>query len=249
MDPPTRLGNLALVAFLALLVTLLFGVAGSDLPTTDPITQRSVFLPGEPLAALAILGQYVVVGWAGLSLVYTTIRRGRALGRLSHEPFTVDVFDPTPILPFGNIALAVALAPAGVILILLAGFGLPNAWLGWTIVLLSALATMLALLLPLRGIHRQMLAAKQAALKNLNSLIAKAYGEAIGPPLPPTDLARLTERTNTLIPIRKTVQEMTTWPFRDTVALGRALLIASAPLIYTAFGQLINVLYINPLRP
>ena len=43
----------------------------------------------------------------------------------------------------------------------------------------------------------------------------------------------------------KTVQEMTTWPFRDTVAFGRAILIASAPLIYAALAQLINVLWGN----
>jgi hypothetical protein len=63
-------------------------------------------------------------------------------------------------------------------------------------------------------------------------------------------IAALNARTNTLVPLRKTVHEMTTWPFRDTVAFGRAVLIASAPLIYTVRRVLITVFWINPLsRP
>ena len=47
--------------------------------------------------------------------------------------------------------------------------------------------------------------------------------------------------------MRKAVQEMTTWPFRDTVAFGRAVLIAAAPLIYTTLSELIRVFWIRPL--
>jgi hypothetical protein len=42
---------------------------------------------------------------------------------------------------------------------------------------------------------------------------------------------------------------MTTWPFRDTLALARALLIASAPLIYTIGSELIKAFLIKPLVP
>jgi hypothetical protein len=66
--------------------------------------------------------------------------------------------------------------------------------------------------------------------------------------LGPAQLGPLNERTSILIPLRKTVQEMTTWPFRDTVAFGRAVLIAAAPLIYAVLSQLINVFWITPLR-
>ena len=51
----------------------------------------------------------------------------------------------------------------------------------------------------------------------------------------------------TLVPLRKTVGEMTTWPFADTVAFGRAVLIASAPLIYTVLNELIKKFWIEPL--
>ena len=41
---------------------------------------------------------------------------------------------------------------------------------------------------------------------------------------------------------------MTTWPFRDTLAFGRAVLIALAPLIYTVFNELIRIFIIGPLN-
>ena len=61
--------------------------------------------------------------------------------------------------------------------------------------------------------------------------------------------ARLNNRVGTLIALRKTVGEMTTWPFRDTLAFGRAVLIASAPLIYTIISELIKAFWIKPLVP
>ena len=42
---------------------------------------------------------------------------------------------------------------------------------------------------------------------------------------------------------------MTTWPFRDTVAFARAVLIALAPLIYTTLAELIRFFVIGPLSP
>lgn len=36
---------------------------------------------------------------------------------------------------------------------------------------------------------------------------------------------------------------------RDTLAFGRALLIASAPLLYTVISELIKVFWINNLTP
>jgi hypothetical protein len=41
--------------------------------------------------------------------------------------------------------------------------------------------------------------------------------------------------------MRKTVQEMTTWPFRSAVTFGRAVIIALAPLIYAFLSELIRL--------
>jgi hypothetical protein len=92
--------------------------------------------------------------------------------------------------------------------------------------------------------------AKEAVLANLNARIANVYHEVNHKGDDSVNIAALNARTNTLVPLRKTVHEMTTWPFADTVSFGRAVLIASAPLIYTILSELIKVFWINPLsRP
>ena len=248
MQPADVRFNLWLLVVSAVIVIALFPVLGLDLPVTnDPATNRPVFLPANLPESIVILAGYTVVGWAGLSLLYLTDRVGRALGRLTREPLEIDVFDTTNLQPIGNIALAGSLAPAGVIVIMLLGLGRPNTWLSWTILLVAAVASLLALLLPLRGIHRQMSEAKEAVLAHLNARIGRVYEEVSRGPIGAAEPPGTGERASTLIALRKTVSEMTTWPFADTVAFGRAVLIASAPLIYTVLSELIRVFWIEPL--
>ncbi|MEX1168545.1 MAG: hypothetical protein WEE50_00240 [Chloroflexota bacterium] len=248
LRPPDPTTSLVLLAISALIVTVLFAGLGQDLPlTNDPVTGQPLYLPPDPVAAIAILAGYTVVGWAGLSLIYLVVSLGRALGQLCREPLEVDVFDTTKLLPFGNIALASALAPVGIIGIFLFGLGPPTNWLSWSVLLLAGCASVVALLYPLRGIHRQMSDAKEAVLADLNARIANVYRDVSRKELDAGAIAGLNARTNTLVPLRRTVHEMTTWPFADTVAFGRAVLIASAPLIYTVLSELIKVFWINPL--
>jgi hypothetical protein len=223
-------------------------VMQTSLPIDDPVTNAPMFLPGSGLAAAVVLVQYTLVGWAVLMLVWGTIRRARALGELSREPLEVDVFDTTNLLPLGNIALATALAPAGVVVILLFGFGRPTSPVSWTLLILVTLASLFALLLPLRGVHRQMDAAKDNALTAINARLREGYELVNGLKAPTAEqIASVNHRVSTLVNLRKTVGEMTTWPFRDTLAFGRAVLIALAPLIYTVINELIKIFFINPL--
>jgi hypothetical protein len=238
-----------LLAAAAGFVAVIFLALGTSLPIDDSVTNAPLFLPSNPLAALIVLAEYSVVGWAMGSLVWATVRRTRALEELSHEPMHVDVFDTENVLPFGNIALATALAPAGVVVILLFGFGRPSSPLSWSLLLLVTLASLFALLQPLRGIHGQMDRAKERALADINRRLRESYEELRGQPAPSGPaLTDLNSRVGTLIALRRTVGEMTTWPFRDTIAFGRAVLIALAPLIYTVVNELIKVFYINPLN-
>jgi hypothetical protein len=233
--------DVILLAISGVVVVVLFLALRTSLPIDDPVTEAPVFLPTNGAGATVVLVQYALVGWAVLTLVWSTVRRARALGELSQEPLEVDVFDTTNVLPLGNIALASALAPAGVIVILLLGFGAPSSPVSWTLLILVTLASLFALLLPLRGIHRQMDAAKEAALSTLNVRLRDSYEQASGARPPSAEATtQLNHRVSTLVNLRKTVGEMTTWPFRDTLALGRALLIASAPLIYTVINELIK---------
>jgi len=134
--------------------------------------------------------------------------------------------------------------------ILLFGFGRPSSPLSWALLLLVTLASLFALLQPLRGIHGQMDRAKERALGDINHRLRESYDELRAEPAPAGPaLTDLNSRVGTLVALRKTVGEMTTWPFRDTIAFGRAVLIALAPLIYTVVNELIKVFFINPLNP
>ena len=242
--------DIVMLAVAGLLVTALFWGIRTSLPLDDSVTSGTMYLPGTGLGAAAVLVEYTVVGWAVLTLVWTTVRRARALGRLSREPLQVDVFDTSNVLPLGNIALATALAPAGVVVILLFGLGAPTEPISWALLVLVSLASLVALLLPLRGIHGQMEGAKDRALSDINQRLRGSYDELRKADADsPNAMASLRNRVATLIDLRRTVGEMTTWPFRDTIAFGRAVLIALAPLIYTVVNELIKVFVISPLNP
>ena len=249
--PPLAI-DMGLFAASLVLVTLIFGMAGTSLPIDDPVTGQAKYLPALGVAAIIIVLQYAIVGWALLSLVTCTIRRAWALRQLSSQRLAIDVFDTTNLLPLGNIALGTALAPAGIIVILLIGYGRPSQPLSWAILLLATIASVLALILPLRGIHQQMSRAKHEAQSRLAAELRTIYdelglGRRTGHGTDAALMARLNTQTGLLVPLRKAVDEMTTWPFRDTLAFGRAVLIASAPLIYTVISELIKVIWINPL--
>lgn len=242
--------DLAILVASSVVVTALFLVLRYSLPSDDPVTLAPTYVPGLGPAAALILVDYTLVGWAVVSLAVCTVRRARALGALSREPLEVDVYDTSNLLPLGNIALATALAPAGIIVILLFGFGRPSSPLSWSILLLATSSSLLALLLPLWGTHRQMARAKHDALAGLGAQLREVHLRLRTPPeIEAPEMSRLNNRVSILVDLRKTVTEMTTWPFRDTLAFGRALLIASAPLIYTIATELIKIFWINPLRP
>lgn len=249
MQRPTLALDVGLLLASAAIVVLLFPILRSPLPTTnDPVTGHPLQLPSDAASAFFVLVGYTLVGWCGLDLVYTTIRLARALGQIANEPLAVNVFDTTDLLPFGHIALVVSLAPAGVIAIFLFGLGQPNGPLSSAVLILATLAGVLSLVLPLRGVHRQMSRAKEHALAEMNQQLAAIYHEL--PAADGGDSASATlasTRTGTLVNLRKIVTEMPTWPFHDTAAFGRAFLVASAPLIYTVLSELIKVFFISPL--
>jgi hypothetical protein len=245
--PP--LADAALLLTSAAAAVVLFVGLRSDLLIDDPVTHLGLSLPASPVLAAIICAGYTVIGWAFLRLIFGSGRLARLLAKLTREPLDIQVFDTSPLIPFGNVALTVALAPAGVIVILLIGLGTPTTPVSWSVLIEATFVVVLALLLSLRHIHRQMSAAKDAALGALNARISELYREVAGTvPHDMSEAARLSNSTNALILMRKAVQEMTTWPFRNTVAFGRAVLIAAAPLIYTTLSQLINVFWINRLQ-
>jgi hypothetical protein len=247
METMPATSEIGLLIVSAVVTVLLFVVLQADLLMNDPVTGASESLPLAPSAVLILAG-YTVFGWAFLRLLYGTARLAAALGRLTREPIDVDVFDTSPLLPFGNIALALSLAPAGAIIILIITLGRPTQPAGWSVLIEATGATVLALLLPLWGVHRQMAVAKHRAFAALSSTISDVYTSATSPRRPDNEQwTHLANVTGTVLQLRKTVQDMTTWPFRGTLAFGRAVLIAAAPLIYAALTELIRDWWLAPL--
>jgi hypothetical protein len=245
--PEARTDSVLVVGSLAT-VLLLFGLLNAELPITG--AGGPTFLPSDLPAAVLVVAGYTVFGWACLRLVYTTVRSASVLRRLADEPLEINVFDTSNLVPFGNVALAVALAPAGIILILLAGLGTPSTLMGWTVVLLASLATVMALVVPLLGIHRRMADAKDAAAGELGMRLRQLHAEVNATPLSDGEtMTRLRDAASAMIPLRATIQQMAAWPFRNTAAFGRAVLVASAPLIYATLNELIKIFWIQPLRP
>lgn len=247
METMPATAEVALLVISAVVTVLLFAVLRADLLVDDPVTRASTSLPFTPVGALILAG-YTVFGWAFLRLLYGTAQLARALAALTREPIDVDVFDTSPLVPFGNIALALALAPAGAIIILIITLGRPTQPIGWSVVIEATGATILALVLPLWGVHRQMASAKHRAFASLSATVSDVFTTATSPRRPDNEQwVHLGNITGTTLQLRKTVQEMTTWPFRGTLAFGRALLIASAPLIYAALSEIIRVWWLAPL--
>lgn len=241
--------DLGLAVLTTVVVVILFPILQSPLPVVrNPQTNALNYLPTDSFNAALVMAAYIVVGWSALRLTVNTVRLGKALGELTQQPLKINVFDPTNVLPLGRLALALSLAPAGIVLILLVGLGSPTGLISWSLFLLASLASVLALVLPLRGVHRQMLHEKQAALARLNHDLSGIHTEIMGSD--PRDAARdavLSTRTNTLVSFRKIVLEGPTWPFQNTLAVSRAVLVAGAPLIYTALNELIRIFVIAPL--
>ena len=241
MRSPGMSADTALLTLSAVLVAVLFLVLRSDLPIRDPVTGEPMFLPGDGLGAIAVLLGYAVLGWAGLAVVYGTVRSARTLGDLSRERLAVDVFDTRELLPFGNIALALALAPAGIVVILLLGLGQPGTLLSWTVD--PARDARERARAPAPGARRPPAdGARQAGRdRGHRPAVERDLRRALGRRVRSARMVPLNQATNTLVPLRTTVSQLTTWPFRNTVAFGRAVLIASAPLVYAALSELIRV--------
>lgn len=239
------------VLVLGFVVVLLFPapMLHTPIPIVDhpKMPNGETYLPVEPLAALVVVLGYWLIGWTALTLLLTAVRLGGALGDLASIPLAINVYDTDNLVPLGRMALVLSLAPAGIFVILLVGLGVPTTLLAWFTFVLASFASILALVLPLRGVHRQMETAKTAASRDLNLELSKIQNELVANAPDAERTSYLGTRAGALVSLRKVVQESPTWPFRDTLAVTRAALIASSPLIYTALNELIRIFLIEPL--
>jgi hypothetical protein len=231
--------ELALLAITIALVTALVVVFPAGLLNT------SRGLPASFLLMAFILGSYTLLGWVGLTQIYCSIRHAITLGALARQPITVNVFDPTNLLPFGRLSLLHSLPSIGIILIPLVIFGPPTDT-GWVVIAIS-LVGLVTLFIPLWGAHQQIGQAKDRVLQGIHAQLADIQAALLQDTDTEDDnLGSLADRTKMLVDLRRIIDESPNWPFADTAEIARVVVAVSSPLVYFLLNELIRV-YIVPL--
>jgi hypothetical protein len=198
-----------------------------------------------PLVVSFVAAIYALFGWLLLTLVYTGIRCARALGHLAQRPLAVNVFDPLALQHFGRLSLLPSISFATVSLIPLILYGPPR--LGGYVIIPLALISLLALLAPIWGVHRQMVRAKEAAQDAIHAQLARAQEIALRvPEVDPQELKAAADRTALLLNLRRAIREGPNWPFQTEAAVARAITAAVSPLIYFILNELLSA-YVVPL--
>jgi hypothetical protein len=158
---------------------------------------------------------------------YETFKISRVFTRIEARIKTIDLLDLRPLVPFARRGLRSAffwLAGSSIASLIFLGQGFQWA----TALVLAGTLTLgtLALLLPVRGVHRRIRAAKQAeltrvrdAIRGDRDLLLRQPGDAASPAAP---------RLPALLAYESRIAEVNTWPF-DTPTLARfGLLMAVA---------------------
>lgn len=238
---PRRGIEFALLLLSSTVVISLYSVMRNPLPIYTALT-----LPRQPLTAGYIVFVYILIGWLGLSLVYTAIQHAVYLSQLAQQPLSINVFDPENLLPFGSISLIHSLVLAGVVVILRGLLGRPTSPASFLVITLASLGSLLALILPLLGVYQQMRRAKIQALNRISDQLLMAQDLLLHMKDPLDEsVGSLNDKTSALVNLRRTILESPNWPFRSNTALVRAVVAAMSPLIYFVLIELVRV-YIVP---
>lgn len=228
--------ELALLFISVVGVYLLYGLANNSLALTNTVRASQL-----GAALILVLGPYVIFGWAFLAFVFSTLQLGRALGKLAYRPLSVNIYDVGNLLPFGHISLIYSLAVAGGILILLVGLGQPTQPSSWAVIIMLSVASVAALVFPLRGVNQQMREARHRELERIHAQLRSIHDIILERmDLEPDALSRAATRIGALVDLRKVVLETPTWPYRDTLMIVRAIVVAIAPLMYFILTQIIT---------
>jgi hypothetical protein len=237
-----RLDVLLLLAS-TILVVLLLAVLG--LPT--PMGAGVTYLPAVWWQAGTILLGYSLLGWVLLLLLFSSIRLGSGLGELAQKPLTVNVLDPTHLLPFGHLSLRHSLTLVGLILVLILPLGRPTEMIDYLVIVELSLGSVLSLILPLRGVHTQIRRAKLTVLRHLSDQFFGIQQSIVeDQKLERAELETLSKNATDLDQLRRLILSTPTWPFRNVAATVRAVLTAMSPLLYFLITELMRT-YMLPL--
>jgi hypothetical protein len=202
-------------------------------------------LPGFVPIAASIVTVYAFFGWLLLSFVSASIRHARGLRELANSPLDINIFDPSSLLPFGQLSLLHSYSAVGLVLIPVVLYGLPTR--GGYLVVFLAMISLMSLFVPLWGVHQQMVDAKKAALTIIHQQLADIQASLLGgPEVDTASIAALGAHTSTLVHLRELVRQSPSWPFRDSATLARAIAASVSPLLYFILYEVIRG-YLFPL--
>ncbi len=233
---------LGLAAATLVIVLALFLLLGKPMPAYD-----DVFLPTDnAFLAAAIVASYTFFGWIGLSLSYDSLAHASGLRTLSKQPLLLNVLDASNVLEFGRLSLWHSATLAGIIFIPLLSLGPPTG-IGFIVLALTLVGSVLTLILPLWGVHHQMVGIKDGATQKINTQLGEVHAALMDESyLSSEALDDLASRTEKLSLLRGHILKAPSWPFRDLGALVRALAAATSPLIYIILTAIIQR-YVVPL--
>lgn len=204
-------------------------------------------LPANPPQALLTISAYTIFAWAGLALVWSTVRFGQGLGRLASQPLTINTLDPNNVLPFGRLSLRHSLTVAVTVLLFVIPLGVPGDLVEYSVLIIATLASLSALILPLWGVHRQMGQARNRITARISQELAGCQSRLMEcADVSNTALSELSERTEKLIGLRSTVYRSPTWPFRSASSVVRVILAAMSPLLYFVLNEIVRT-YVLPM--
>lgn len=207
----------------------------------------SLRLPPSPWQALLTIVAYTIFAWAGLALVWSTVRFGWGLGRLAAHPLTINTLDPDNVLPFGRLSLRHSLTVAVTILLFIIPLGAPGDTLEYAVLAAASLASLSALILPLLGVHRQMSQARGRVTTRISQELAGCQSRLMEcADVSNEVLDELSERTEKLIGLRSTVYRSPTWPFRNASSALRVILASLSPLLYFMLNEIVRT-YVLPI--
>jgi hypothetical protein len=197
------------------------------------------------LVGLGVIAFYwTLLFYLLLSLAYIGVRNAHVLGGLAKQPLNVNVFDPESLLPFGRLGLVQSLAFIGLFIIPLIILGPPtNGGGGWLVIGLSVVS-LLALFVPLWGVHQQIVRARDRVLANLSDEFLDIQQALLENGAKETETLRaLSQRTEVLVQLRKQIVGSPSWPFRNAGSVWRATIATASPVIFFILNQVIQTYF------
>jgi len=213
-----------------------FGAVGFVLSFASPyLVPPAPLTPWNPLTWSPEVAWHRVLGplsqiltwWLGYSIIIVSVRMSKIAVELSR----IDLYNLSPLSPFTQLGLTNALLMIGSLSIwslmsIEAGFGQIMLGIG----IATMISTALAMLLPVRGVHKRIHQSKEAELSWVNGEISKQRDT-----LQTMGVGQQSGRMADLIAYRGLVENVSEWPF-TTSTYTRIFLYALLPIVSWGVG-------------